>query len=588
MPTSSVLVTYNSYPNSLDFLTPDNGLANLAGTLLQAGHETRIADLCTVSTVRRLVPPGIATEIGPAFDAYMGARDDRERAREPLERLEDLDRQLDAHRSEVSDQLADEVAAIVEEADADFVGFKLWTGDGFLASMQMAKRLKARFPTLPIVGGGPHVDCFGADILRHTDAFDMVVQGEGEPAIVAVADAIQSGRGFENVPNLIHRDGDGVRVNPTQRVEDLDSLAGPEYGADVYPALAADEKLLTIMVDESRGCPNRCAFCVHPAKSGGFWRVRSASSTADTMQDISRKLDVTAFRLAGSNTPATFKTALAQELITRGCDFRYAAFAHVRDSGLDFDLLRRSGCVVLFYGVESGSQPILDRLNKRVRAEQATETVSRTRAAGIATIVSLIAGCPGETPETLEETFELVKGIRPEGVQVTPPGVMPGSSWWERPEEYGIQLDADARERFMTFAVKWLMPIELWDSLPYSIDGKSFAQLAADVEWLTAKLEQAGIVTGLNEVSLLIGDYLGLTPREARDFDRRVFVDGDIEAVARNVRSFNHRSRATRPGIVLPSVVRPSTAVPTSDRAREDLEPPATPEGPRPSSSPLP
>lgn len=544
MSSRSLLVTYNSYPNSLDFLTPDNGLANLAGTLREHGHETRVVDLCTVSTVGRLIPSEVADEIGPAFDAYVEAGSDARRASEPLARLAELDRALEAHRSRVTGELADELAGAVEESNADFVGFKLWTGDGFIASVGMAEHLKSRFPELTIVGGGPHVDCFGEDILRHTDAFDMVVQGEGEPAIVALAEAIGAGRGFEEVPNLIYRDGGAVRVNSAERVDELDALAEPAYDPEVYPAMRGHEKLLTIMVDESRGCPNRCAFCVHPAKSGGFWRTRSASRIADTMQQLERSLGVTAFRLAGSNTPGALKTALAEELLFRGCDYKYAAFAHVRDDELDFDLLRRSGCVVLFYGVESGNQLVLDKLNKRVRTEEVTAAVAKTRAAGIATIVSLIAGCPGETRDSLKDTLDLVSALQPEGVQVTLPGVMPGSPWWDHPERYGIDIDPDARERFMTFAVKWLMPTELWDPLPYSVEGKSFADLARDVGWLTSGLEQAGIVTGLNEVSLLIGAYLGLSPRETRDFDKRVFVDGDVEAVAANVRRFNEQSRA--------------------------------------------
>lgn len=539
MSSRSLLVTYNSYPNSLDFLTPDNGLANLAGTLREKGHQSRVVDLCTVSTVRRLVPSDIGAEIGPAFDAYVEASGDPDKARQPLAKLAELDRSLSAHRARVTGELADELAAAVEESSADFVGFKLWTGDGFIASVRMAEHLKSRFPELTIVGGGPHVDCFGADILRHTSAFDMVVQGEGEPAIVALAEAIHTGRGFEDVPNLIYRDGGGVRVNPTQRVDELDALAEPAYDPEAYPAMRGNEKLMTIMVDESRGCPNRCAFCVHPAKSGGFWRTRSATRIADTMQQLERSLGVTAFRLAGSNTPGALKTALAEELLSRGCDYKYAAFAHVRDDGLDFELLRKSGCVVLFYGVESGNQAVLDKLNKRVRTEEVTATVAMTRAAGIATIVSLIAGCPGETKDSLQETLDLVSALQPEGVQVTLPGVMPGSLWWDHPDRYGIDIDPDARERFMTFAVKWLMPTELWDPLPYSVEGKSFADLARDVGWLTSGLEQAGIVTGLNEVSLLIGAYLGLSPRETRDFDKRVFVDGDTDAVAGNVIAFN-------------------------------------------------
>lgn len=549
MSTQSLLVNFSSYPSSIEFLTPDNGLAILAGTLIEAGHTTRIIDYCTISTMRRFMPPHLAKQVRPNYEAYVEAAGDRSRAAEPLQKLLEIDKALESHRSHEIDLIAEALCDTAQEMHADFVGFKLWTGDGFLASVRLAERLKQRLPGLTIVGGGPHVDLFGRDILEYTDAFDMVVQGEGEPAIVALAEAIDRGNGFERVPNLIYRDGGQIRVNPTMRPEDLDALAAPVYDPEVYPAIAGDEKLMLFMVDESRGCPNRCAFCVHPAKSGGFWRTRSAHATVEAMQQLNEQLGVRGFRLAGSNTPGKLKNEIARALLDRGCDFKYAAFAHVRDHDTDFDLLSESGCVALFYGVESGDQGILERLNKKTKPDQIREAVPQAQAAGIAAVISLIAGTPGETQESLQASADLLGELRPEACQITPPYVIPGSLWWEHPERYNIEFGPDARRRIMTLSLKWMLPMDLWEEVPpYSVDGKSFRELALQAGWLTARAEEAGANPGLTENGLVIGACLGLSPAEAREIDRRSFGEGDVDEAAKNVAAFNAWSRGSSAG----------------------------------------
>jgi hypothetical protein len=544
--TRSLLVNFSSYPSSIEFLTPDNGLAVLAGTLIEAGHDTRIIDYCTVSTMRRFMPPHLARQVRPQYEAYVAADGDREKAQEPLQRLLELDKALESHRSREIDLIAEELCETARSFGAEFVGFKLWTGDGFLASIRIAAYLKERLPGIITVGGGPHVDLFGLDILVYTDAFDMVVQGEGEPAIVALAEAIASGSGFEDVPNLIYRAGGGCRVNPTERPADLDALATPVYDPAVYPAIAGDEKLMLFMIDESRGCPNRCAFCVHPAKSGGFWRVRSAQGAVDAMRKLNMDLGVRGFRLAGSNTPGKLKNQIASELITHQCDFKYAAFGHVRDEDTDFRLLGDSGCVALFYGIESGDERILANMNKRTNLEQIRTTIPKAQEAGIATVMSFIAGTPGETDESLQASADLLAEVTPEACQITAPYVIPGSLWWEHPERYGIEFGDNARTKIMTLSLKWMLPMDLWDEVPpYSIDGRSFRDLARLAGWLTQRAEEAGANPGLTENGLVIGACLGLSPAESRELDRRAFGEGDVEAAARNVAEFNAWSRAS-------------------------------------------
>ena len=429
MSVRSILVNFNGYPVTMNSLIPDNGLASLAGCLLEDGHETLILDYNTVSNFERMVPQELRVMLSNAYEAFLSdIRTAGKLSEETTNLLIELDGKLEQHKEEEFIKIAGEIIDKIEEVNADFIGFKLWTGDGFYGSEKIARHIKGKYPDLKIFAGGPHVDWFKENVLHYTDVFDAIAYGEGEETISLLAEYVEGKRKLSEVPNLIYKqnvenpdeDGGEIKFTELKRIENLNLLPDPIYDDEIYPAMKGNQKIKFIMIDESRGCPNKCHFCVHPLKSGNRWRLRDVKETVDLMERLGNKVGTNAFRLAGSNTPARLKNEMASEIIRRGLKVKYVCFGHVGDADReDYELLHKSGCISLFFGVESGSQEILDKdINKGVKVEQIIRSLKKAKKANLLTVASIIAPCPHDTPETLKQTLDVLVEANPDSVVI--------------------------------------------------------------------------------------------------------------------------------------------------------------------------
>ena len=555
MSVRSILVNFNGYPVTMNSLIPDNGLASLAGCLLEDGHETLILDYNTVSNFERMVPQELRVMLSNAYEAFLSdIRTAGKLSEETTNLLIELDGKLEQHKEEEFIKIAGEIIDKIEEVNADFIGFKLWTGDGFYGSEKIARHIRGKYPDLKIFAGGPHVDWFKENVLHYTDVFDAIAYGEGEETISLLAEYVEGKRKLSEVPNLIYKqnvenpdeDGGEIKFTELKRIENLNLLPDPIYDDEIYPAMKGNQKIKFIMIDESRGCPNKCHFCVHPLKSGNRWRLRDVKETVDLMERLGNKVGTNAFRLAGSNTPARLKNEMASEIIRRGLKVKYVCFGHVGDADReDYELLHKSGCISLFFGVESGSQEILDKdINKGVKVEQIIRSLKKAKKANLLTVASIIAPCPHDTPETLKQTLDVLVEANPDSVVIQPPGVTPGTQWYINSRKFGFELDEDYIEKGMIYKIKALLPLVLWEPLPYRIGGKTYYEAIAMAQWLPMELEKRNIITGIEDNLLLIASYLNISREEIRDRDKRLFFTGDYLGIERMVNMFNERVTA--------------------------------------------
>jgi len=360
---------------------------------LEAGHETLILDYSTVNAIERMVPQNIGEVLTDAYEAFQDDMKSEGKLSEKTSNLlVELDGKLECHKEKEFIKIADEIINRIDEVNADFIGFKLWTGDGFYGSEKIARHIKRKYPDLKIFAGGPHVDWFKENIFNYTDVFDALSYGEGEETIKLLSEYVEGQRQLSDVPNLIYKHNGNIEFTPLKRVAALNSLPEPIYDVEIYPAMEGNQKIKFIMLDESRGCPNACYFCTHPQKSGNRWRTRDVKQIADLMERLGSKLGTNVFRLAGSNTPTRLKNELAIEIINRGLKVKYVCFGHARAANqVDYNLLRQSGCISLFFGVESGSQEILDRdINKRVRVDQIISALKQAKEAKPDSVLNLM------------------------------------------------------------------------------------------------------------------------------------------------------------------------------------------------------
>ncbi len=540
-----LLVNYAGYPFAPNSLMPDNGLANLAGALIEAGAHVRVLDYCTVATLRRMSSPELTTRLSRA---WRESRTPRRGIMSPfrnlalLGALQRAERERQRLRLQAEAAIGDEIVETIRRDRIEAVGLKLWNGDGIEGSGRIAERIRRECPGVRLFGGGPHVDLFLGRILTAFPAFDALTCGEGEDTIRELAACGADPRAYASVHNLIYKDANGaIRHTPERMVENLDALPLPCYDPAAYPAMQADEKVKVIVIDESRGCRNNCAFCAHPVKSHQNVRVKSIPRLLKEVRELGARYGFRAFRFAGSCTPYALLNDFADAVCAERLTLRYASFAHIRDSNeADFPRIRESGCVALFFGIESGSQRILDAMRKGVSPRQILEALRGSHDAGIFTVGSLIYPAPGENEQSEAETLTLLKQAALDCVMLQAPVVIPRTDWFERSSDFGISIN---RERYLdeslTWKVKLQLPPRFWDPLPVRIDGRNYRRVLRATTAFSRKLSALGLPTAISDETHLMSVLARMPPVEFRNAAMAAFFAGDGDAVAELVSRIN-------------------------------------------------
>jgi len=544
--TKSLLINYAGYPESPRMLVPDNGLANLAGVLISKGHKTIILDYATVDIVEKLFPYEYKDRIENVIKRILvNLKQKLSPKQKDLDIFHKLDNEIDQLQRKKVKEIAIEISSIVKKHNIDFVGMKLWMGDGFEGSITIAKQLKKDFPTLPIFAGGPHVDWFREKILDVCNLFDVLVYGEGEEVINMLADYVLGKTNLENIPNLIYKENGKIVTTPRKVIDDLNKLPLPVYDKEVYLSMGDTQKLKIIFTDESRGCPNNCSFCLHPVKSGNKWKTKSPESAVNEMERLINKYGINVFRFAGSNTPKLLAKGIAEEILKRKLKVEYTAFANSGNgvSVEDFQLMKDSGCFSLWFGIESGNQKLLDEvMNKKMKVEQLKNKINACKKTGIYVTGSIIIPAPNETEQTKQDTLNFLLETRPDSVIVDPPVLIPGTKWTINCEKYGIEIldEKEFLNQMMLYKMKIIYPPILWKALPYfKINNKTDKELVRETGLFAQTLEKNGILTQVTSDTALIAKYAGMQPMEFRDKSRKYFSTGNHREIKKIITRIN-------------------------------------------------
>ena len=537
-----LLVSIAGLPKILSDFIPDNGLAGLAASLMQDGCRVKILDFNQPSLFSEVFTDEISGFLEKF--AHKVFIEGKKPSFAEILKLKLVSRSVEKNKELFRLKFGRYLEEFIEKEDIGCVGFKLWLGDGFRWSMETGRYLKKKYPELKIIGGGPQVDIFGQEIYKVGEFFDALCYGEGEETIRLLYKFVQGGESLENIPNIIFRGKSGSPVK-TQRkyVNDLDSLPLPVYTPDVYVNI--NEKLKMLVLEESRGCPNNCFFCIHPVKSGKR-REKSADRVIKEIKQGIDKYGVRLFRYAGSSTPSGLMKKVAEKIIDEKIDIKYTSFGHVNDFNVDFKMLKQSGCESIFFGVESASPEILKKgMNKNISVEDAGKVLTRCKQAGIFTVASIIYPAPFETEKTRAETMEFIKDVRPDSVLVQFSGVYPGTAWFKTPEKFNFLFDDKETYplNIMTYQIKSLFPPSYWKPLPYRINGMPFKEFARETERFQKDLQKEGIETSISDEAYLLYNFSGFSSlREFLSKNRYFFYSGNRKQLETEISVINGKS----------------------------------------------
>jgi radical SAM superfamily enzyme YgiQ (UPF0313 family) len=309
-----------------------------------------------------------------------------------------------------------EINKAVAAEPPDIVGLSLTT-PAFRISLEISRMLKMLKPATKIIFGGVHPTLFPRDVVS-LESVDYVVFGEGERSAVELIQAVEKEREPENLKGVAFKRGSRVIVNaPRPLVENLDDLPMPAYDLlpiGRYSNPQASHAPLGMMLT-SRGCPFQCIFCDNHVVLGKKFRANSAPRMIEEWRILVRGFGVREIMFKESDF--TLDRGRVREfcelLMLEPKKVFWTCNGHV--GNLDLALLRdmrRAGCRIIQYGVESGDQKILDTLKKGITVQQIIETFRLTRQAGIRTVANVMIGNPGDTRETIAQTIELTKHIK--------------------------------------------------------------------------------------------------------------------------------------------------------------------------------
>ncbi len=310
----------------------------------------------------------------------------------------------------------------IPDIEADFIGITATTPQ-FLRAVEIRNVLKGRRPYQKIMIGGPHVSAAPQDAEK---CFDLVCVGEGEQFI---SDIVELSYADKQYPLLEH----------------LDLVPFPDWDAidlSQYQYLINGKRTMSMLT--SRGCPYNCAFC---CKSPWGQKIRYRSAE-NVLQEIGL-LKGRGYEGIMLYDDEFFLNEERDLEIARGmgaAGMVWRCFSRSDVILKHTDLIEEAaanGLKEILIGCESGSNTILENINKRTKVWMNVEAIEFLKGLGVRVKAAIIVGLPGESPASIKATEDFVEKVKPDSVDFTVLRVMPGSDIWNHPENYDIKFDRD-------------------------------------------------------------------------------------------------------------------------------------------------
>jgi len=326
---------------------------------------------------------------------------------------------LDLDIMELSDN---ELADYVAPEKPDYIGVSVATP--MVAKTQsIFKVVEHILPQCVKVIGGPHPSSMPTQSLEHTGA-DVSVVGEGEYSFKELVEGVP----YQRIKGIAFKDGTSFVSNePRPPIEDLNSLPFPAHHMvprdkyrmspyfDSYYS-ESERPIFSSSVITSRSCPYQCIFCATKKIFGGKVRFRSPQNVVDEVEYLNKELGVRAMMFVDDcftlNKNRT--TEICQQIIRRRIDIKWwidTRVDHVSEELLQ--VMKEAGCRFIVYGVEAGSQRILDLIQKKITIEQVKRAFALTHNIGIDTKANFMLGHPTETEDEMIQSVNLAKELNP-------------------------------------------------------------------------------------------------------------------------------------------------------------------------------
>jgi radical SAM superfamily enzyme YgiQ (UPF0313 family) len=348
----------------------------------------------------------------------------------------------------------------VEKQDPDMLGFSALASSGKTAA-RIAQKVKERNPDIITVFGNYYATFNDKRILTTYPQVDIIVRGEGEETTRELVKAIEKKRSLKKVQGITFRQKDKIVSTPDRPlIKDIDTLPIPdrtllnvEYHSTLIGAIGAPKKFTTLL--SSRGCPYHCRFCGCQKIVHCTWRPRSVEKTFEELQLLLSE-GYRQFLFVDDSFTINQKRVikLCEKIVKEKLDIEWICEGRVNHAS--YAMMRsmvKAGCKIIYFGIESANQRILDYYQKQITPQQSRTAVKTARKAGMDVIVgSFIVGAPTETRQEIENTLKFAQEIPLDIPQYNILGVFPGMAIWDEFREKGY-LTKELEEQYWEMGV---------------------------------------------------------------------------------------------------------------------------------------
>lgn len=359
----------------------------------------------------------------------------------------------------------DEFEKVVNEERFDVVGITCMTSTvrGALEAAKICKDAGAI-----TVLGGSHLSAYPKETLAYPYV-DFAIVGDGEFAMRDLVIALRDKKSYKKIKGLVYRDGKTVVQNGCAIVEDLDKLPLPAYDLipmKKYSSIISLHPVSTIL--SSRGCPFHCAFCFKQPTDLRL-RMRSPKKVVDEIELLVKRYGIK--ELMFYDDTLTLRrdhiVGICNEILKRRIKVKWESLTRVNSVNQSLlKLMKKAGCHMLRYGIESGDERIIRLMKKGIKIEKVKQVLKMTHEVGMDIFAYFMIGYPTEDEETINKTINLAIELDPDYVMFTAVTPYPKTPLYDFAQKVGL-VKGDYWKKFVLKETDERIPYFLDDAEEY-------------------------------------------------------------------------------------------------------------------------